>query len=69
MPDGPVQWYLWLGANIGIAGVMLWVVFAAYQKLVARLADLIEKNTTAMTSLQAVIAALCSKFEEQDKRR
>lgn len=63
MPAAETQALIQMLVNLGFAVSMALFLFVAYQKLVARLADLIKGNTQAMTRLSQVIAFLCQRFD------
>jgi hypothetical protein len=63
MPLTEAQGLIQLAINLGFAATMCVFIFVAYQKLVNRLADIIEGNTKAMANLRAVIVALCQRWD------
>lgn len=72
MPLSDVQGLVQLGINLGFAATMCLLLFVAYKQLASqftnRLADIVEKNTVAMTSLINVIDALCDRFDRSENR-
>jgi hypothetical protein len=57
------QLLMWLGINFGFAAIVCIVLLVMYQKLVNILSDIIKGNTTAMTELRGVIAAVCDRLD------
>ena len=67
MPVAEAQGLIQLVIQLGFAATMCIFIFVAYQKLVNRLADIIQENTQAMTRLREVIAFLCTRFDSAER--